>query len=80
MVKAGISAHGRTDPHIIENSKLTAVRYVNEIFDVHIHMYAGAVSPDFILMDENARAHRAHITNGYLVEATPISWIGQRGP
>jgi hypothetical protein len=28
--------------------------------------YVGAVGPDFILMDDNARAHRAHITNRYL--------------
>ena len=34
MVWARISALGKTD--IIENGTLTAVRYVNEILDVHI--------------------------------------------
>ena len=66
---AGISAQGKTDLHIIENGILTAV---NEILYVHVRTYAGAVGPDFILMDDNARAHRAHITNRYLEEATIV--------
>jgi len=36
MVWVGISAQGKTDLHIIENYTLTAVRYVNEILDVHV--------------------------------------------
>ena len=31
MVWAGISAHGKTDLHVIDNDTLTAERYVNEI-------------------------------------------------
>jgi hypothetical protein len=63
VVLAGISAQGKTDLLIIENGTLTARRYVNEILDVHVRTYDGAVGPDFIHMNENARAHRAHITN-----------------
>ena len=40
---------------------LTAVRYCNEILDQFVKPYAGAISPDFILMDDNARPHRAHM-------------------
>ena len=72
MVWEGISAQGKTDLHIIGNGTLTAVWYVNEILDVHVRTYAGAVGPDFILMDDNARAHRAHITNRYIEEATVV--------
>ena len=72
MVWAGISARGKTDLHIIENGTLTVVRYVNEILDVHVRTYVGAVSPNFILMDNKACAHRAHITNRYLEEATIV--------
>jgi hypothetical protein len=64
MVWAGISAQGKTRLHIIENGTLTAVRYVNEILDVHVRT--------FILMDDNAREHRAHITTRYLEEAIII--------
>ena len=66
MVWAGISTRGKTDLHVIDNGTLMAERYVNEILDVHVRPYADAIGPDFILMDDNARAHRARITNRYL--------------
>ena len=72
MVWAGISAQGKTDLHVIDNGTLTALRYVNEILDVYVHPYAGAVGENFILMDDNARAHRARITDQYLEQATII--------
>jgi hypothetical protein len=72
MVWAEISAQGETDLHIIENDTLTAEMHVNKILNVHVRTYAGAVGPDFILIDGNARAHRAHITNRYLEEATIV--------
>ena len=72
MVWAGISAQGKTDLHVIDNGTLTAERYVNDILDVHVRPYAGAIGPDFILMDENARAHRARITNRYLEQAATV--------
>ena len=81
MVCAGISAQGKTDLHIIDNGTLTAERYVNEILDVHVRPYAGAIGPDFILMDDNARAHRARITNRYLEQAAIVrfDWL-ERSP
>ena len=63
MVWAGISAQGKTDLHVIDNGTLTALRYVNEILDV---------GENFILMDDNARAHRARITDQYLEQATIV--------
>ena len=72
IVWAGISAQGKTDLHVIDNGTLTALRYVNEILDVYIRPYAGAVGENFILMDDNARAHRARITDQYLEQATIV--------
>ena len=72
MVWAGISAQKKTDLHVIDNGTLTAERYVNEILDVHVRPYAGAIGPDFILMDDNACAHRARITNRYLEQAAIV--------
>ena len=48
MVLAGISAQGKTDLHVIDNGTLTALRYVNEILDVYVRPYAGAVGENFI--------------------------------
>ena len=72
MVWAGISVQGKTDLHVIDNGTLTALRYVNEILDVYVRPYAGAVGENFILMDDNARAHRARITDHYLDQATIV--------
>ena len=72
VVWAGISAQGKTDLHVIDNGTLTALRYVNEILDVYVRPYAGAVGENFILMDDNARAHRARITDQYLEQATIV--------
>jgi hypothetical protein len=59
MVWAGISAQGKTDLHIIENSTLTAVRYVNEILDVHVRTYASTVGPEFLIIDDTP-VHTEH--------------------
>ena len=72
IVWAGISMQGKTVLHIIENGTLTAVRYMNEILDVYGRPYAGAISADFILMDNNARPNRAPVTNEYLEDATIV--------
>ena len=74
MVWAGISTQRKTDLHVIDNGTLMAERYVNEILDVHVRPYAGAIGPDFILMDNNARAHWARITNLYLEQAAIEQW------
>jgi len=72
MVWAGISMQGKTELHIVENGTLTAERYCNEILDVYVRPYAGAIGQDFILMDDNARPHGARITNQYLDAATIV--------
>ena len=43
-----------------------AVRYCNEILNRFVRPYAGAIGPDFILMDDYARPHRAHVTDACL--------------
>ena len=70
-VWTGISAQGKTDLQVIDNGTLTVLRYVNEILDVYVCPYAGAVGENFILMDDYARAHRARITDQYLVR---VEW------
>ena len=59
---AGFSCGVGGDKLSRENDTLTAETYINEILDAHVHPYAGARCPDFILMNDNARAHSARIT------------------
>ncbi|GFU57308.1 uncharacterized protein TNCV_3634941 [Trichonephila clavipes] len=60
MVWTGISLGGHTDMHV------TGVIYRDEILDPYVRPYAGAIGNDFILMDDNARTHRAVIIEEYL--------------
>ena len=50
------------------NGSLTGQRYRDEILAPYAVPYAGAVGPDFILMVDNATAHRARIVNAFLDE------------
>ena len=66
MVWGGVSVQGKTDLHVFQNGTLTAVRYRDEVLDPIVRPYAGAIGPDFVLMDDNARPHRARIVDQYL--------------
>nr|KAG5695939.1 hypothetical protein BaRGS_017520 [Batillaria attramentaria] len=68
MVWDGISVLGKTDLHVFWNGTLTAIRYRDEILDPVVRPYAGAIGPEFILMDDNARPHSARIVDQYLEE------------
>ena len=66
LVWAGISNDGRTDFNVIRNGALTGVRYREEILHPIVHPYAGACGQRFIMMDDNARTHRAIVVDQYL--------------
>ena len=42
------------------------IRYRDEILDVYVRPFAGAVGDNFVLMDDNALLHRARVVNDYL--------------
>ncbi|GFV31547.1 elongation factor 2 [Trichonephila clavipes] len=66
MVWAGISLGYRTDLHIFKRGSVTAVRYRDEVLEPIVRLYAAAVGPTFILMDDNARPHRTDIVEDNL--------------
>jgi hypothetical protein len=76
MVWGDISYDGSTDLYVIRNGSLTCIRYRDEILAPIVRLYAGAIGDDFILMDDNARPHRARIGNEYLQRETieRIDW------
>ncbi|GFV56370.1 transposable element Tcb2 transposase [Trichonephila clavipes] len=45
---------------------VTGLRYRDEFLDPYVRPYAAAIGNDFILMDDNARHHRARIVEEYL--------------
>ncbi|GFU02209.1 transposable element Tcb2 transposase [Trichonephila clavipes] len=66
LVWAGISLGGHTDLHVFHGGTVTGLRYRDEILDPYVLPYAAAIGNDFILMDDNARPHRARIVEEYL--------------
>ena len=42
------------------------MRYHDEILDAYVRLHAAAIGNDFILMDDNARPHRAVLVEDYL--------------
>ena len=69
MVWGGISITGKTDLHVIAGN-LTGIQYRDEVLDPIVRPYAGAIGDDFILMDDNARPHRARVVTDYLETET----------
>ncbi|GFW55020.1 transposable element Tcb2 transposase [Trichonephila clavipes] len=78
-VWAGISLGCHTDFYVFQGGTFTAVIYRDEILDPCVYPYAGAIGNDFILMDDNARPHRAVIAEKYLegLRLDPIEWPAQ---
>jgi hypothetical protein len=55
MVWRGISWDGRTDLVLLNTGTLTGQRYIGDILDNNVRLYAGEVGDQFILMVDNAR-------------------------
>ncbi|GBO11641.1 Transposable element Tc1 transposase [Araneus ventricosus] len=66
MVWAGIMLDGQTSLHVFERGTVTGVRYRDEILEPYVRLFRGAVGPKFILMDHNARPHRALLVDEFL--------------
>ncbi|GBM20273.1 hypothetical protein AVEN_216685-1 [Araneus ventricosus] len=63
---AGIMLDGRTPLHVFERGTVTGVRYRDEILKPYVRLFRGAVGLEFILMDDNARPHRALLVDEFL--------------
>ncbi|GBN89302.1 hypothetical protein AVEN_263296-1 [Araneus ventricosus] len=57
---------GRTPLHVFERGTLTGVRYRDEILQPYVRLFRGAIGPEFILMDDNSRPHRALLVDEFL--------------
>ncbi|GFV37062.1 transposable element Tcb1 transposase [Trichonephila clavipes] len=66
MVWAEISLADRTHLHIFKRGSVTAIRYRDEVLESIVRLCAAAVGPTLVLMDNNARPHRADIVDDYL--------------
>lgn len=67
MVLGGICLNERTDLVVLNRSTLTGQRYIDDILDNQVRLYAGAVGDHFILMDDTARTQRDRVVLHYNV-------------
>ncbi|GBN59779.1 Transposable element Tcb2 transposase [Araneus ventricosus] len=74
MVWAGIMLDGRAPLHVFERGTVTGVRYRYEILEPYVRLFRGVVGPEFILMDDNERPHRALLVDEFL-ESEDIRWM-----
>ncbi|GFT74919.1 transposable element Tcb2 transposase [Trichonephila clavipes] len=58
LVWGGIMLNGRTELHIFDRGSVIRDRYCEEILLLDVRLFRGAIGPDFIFMDDNARPHR----------------------
>ncbi|GFT41949.1 transposable element Tcb2 transposase [Trichonephila clavipes] len=58
LVWKGIILNGRTELHIFDRRYVIRDRYCEEVLLPHVRQFRGAIVPDFIFMDGNARPHR----------------------
>ncbi|UYV83733.1 hypothetical protein LAZ67_23002375, partial [Cordylochernes scorpioides] len=66
MVWAGIFLGGRTALHIFQQGTLTGQRYRDEILAAYVMPQALEMGENFLLMDDNARPHRAGVVDTFL--------------
>ncbi|UYV64209.1 hypothetical protein LAZ67_2007040 [Cordylochernes scorpioides] len=66
MVWAGIFLGGRTALHIFRQGTLTGQRYRDEILAAYVMPQALEMGENFLLMDDNARPHRAGVVDTFL--------------
>ncbi|GFX05042.1 transposable element Tc1 transposase [Trichonephila clavipes] len=58
LVWGGIMLNGRTELHIFDRGSVIGDRYCEEILLPHVRLFRGAIGPDFIFMEDNARPHQ----------------------
>ncbi|GFX39022.1 transposable element Tcb1 transposase [Trichonephila clavipes] len=59
LVWGGIMLNGKTELHIFDRGFVIGDRYCEKVLLPHVRLFRGAIGPDFIFMDDNARPHRA---------------------
>ncbi|GFS94003.1 transposable element Tcb2 transposase [Trichonephila clavipes] len=69
--------NGRTELHIFDRESVIGERYCEEVLIPHVRLFRGAIGPDFIFMDDNARPHRTLAPEELLEseDITRMDWL-----
>ncbi|GFY23185.1 transposable element Tcb2 transposase [Trichonephila clavipes] len=66
MVWAGMMMDSRTDLHFFDTGSVTAQKNRDEVLEPYVHLFRGAVGPEFIFLDDNAPCYRAVLSDDFL--------------
>ncbi|GFW99672.1 transposable element Tcb2 transposase [Trichonephila clavipes] len=58
IVWGGIMLNRRTKLHAFYRVSATGDLYCKGVILPHVRLFRGAIGPDFVFMDDNARSHR----------------------
>ncbi|GFS93912.1 transposable element Tc1 transposase [Trichonephila clavipes] len=56
----------RAPLHVFERCTVTGVRYRDEVLQPYVRIFMGSYGPEFFLMDDNAKPHRALLVDEFL--------------
>ncbi|GFS55819.1 transposable element Tc1 transposase [Trichonephila clavipes] len=78
LVWGGIMLNGRTELHIFDRESLTEDHYCEEVPLPHVRLFRGAIGPDFLFMEYNARSYRTLAVEELLEseDITRMDWPG----
>ncbi|GFY28531.1 DDE_3 domain-containing protein [Trichonephila clavipes] len=65
MAWTGIMLDGRIPLHVFERSSVTSIRNRDEVLEDYVCLFRGECGPEFILMDNNAKPHRALLSTNF---------------
>ncbi|KFM60058.1 Transposable element Tcb2 transposase, partial [Stegodyphus mimosarum] len=51
---------------VFDRGSVTGVRYRDEVLEPYVRLFLGAMGPEFILQDDNARPHKALLVDEFL--------------
>ncbi|GFX84824.1 esterase FE4 [Trichonephila clavipes] len=66
MAWTDIMLDGCTPLHVFKRGSVTGVRYRDVVLELHVCLFRSTCDPEFILMDDNARPHRALLVDEFL--------------
>ena len=66
MVQTAISLGDHTHLHVFHGENFYWCEMCEEILDTYVRPHAATIGNDFILMDDNARPHRALLVEDHL--------------
>ncbi|GFU96953.1 DDE_3 domain-containing protein [Trichonephila clavipes] len=67
----------RTPLHIFEKGSVIRVRYGDEVLEPYVRVFSVACGSEFILMDDNAKPHRALLVDEFLENRACLGRSGE---